>query len=61
MVAFYSRQGSHFYEYPEDYVRPKPVRPPPKPPVSTRLNTSKPTVGVNGGNENTDTERSVKV
>lgn len=43
-------QDSHFYEYPADYKRLRPVRPPPKPPVSKSVASDKPSAGEGGGN-----------
>lgn len=43
-------QDSHFYEYIADYKRLRPVRPPPKPPVSKSVASDKPSAGEAGGN-----------
>eukprot|EP00066_Takifugu_rubripes_P012755 XP_011602021.1 PREDICTED: uncharacterized protein LOC105416418 isoform X2 [Takifugu rubripes] len=45
-----SSVDSHFYEYPVDYKRLRPVRPPPKPPVSKSVASDKPSAGEGGGN-----------
>lgn len=45
-------QDFHFYEYPADYQRPRPVRPPPNPPVSKSVASDKPTAG-EGGRDST--------
>lgn len=65
MFSFVSfcRQDSHLYEYPAAYTRPKPVRPPPRPPVSTDVTSSKPTAEVDGANRcvSSNTETTVRV
>lgn len=48
--SFSYGQDSHFYEYPADYIRLRPVRPPPKPPVSKSVASDKPSAGEGGGN-----------
>lgn len=43
-------QDSHFYEYLADYKRLRPVRPPPKPPVSKSVASDNPSAGESSGN-----------
>uniref|UniRef100_A0A8P4KIJ3 Apolipoprotein L domain-containing protein 1 n=1 Tax=Dicentrarchus labrax TaxID=13489 RepID=A0A8P4KIJ3_DICLA len=53
---------SQLSPYPADYKRPQPVRPPPRPPTSKHLTSSKPTAAVEGGTRylNLNTEPAVK-
>lgn len=56
-------QSSQLNEYPEDYKRPHPVRPPPRPPMTKSGTCSKPTAAVDGGNHDMslNTEPTVNV
>lgn len=59
----FCRQSSQLIEYPADYKRPCPVRPPPRPPMSKCMTFSKPTTAVDGGNHymSSNTKPAVKV